>query len=88
MFFYHGEELFAVRKGQHKLHFTTKVEYVGQQPERHEPPLLFHLGHDPGENFDIAAQNPEVVGELIELAEKHRAGVERVESQLLPRIGN
>ena len=88
MFFYHGEELFAVRKGQHKLHFTTKVEYIGQQPEHHDPPLLFHLGHDPGEKFDIAAQNPQIVRELIELAERHKAGVVRVESQLMRRRGN
>ena len=88
MFFYHGEQLFAVRKGQHKVHFTTKVEYVGQKPERHDPPLLFHLGHDPGENFDIAAQNPQIVRELVELAEQHMAGVVRVESQLMRRRGN
>jgi arylsulfatase A-like enzyme len=88
MFFYHGEELFAVRKGQHKLHFTTKVEYIGQQPEKHDPPLLFHLGHDPGENFNIAAENPEVVKQLVALAEEHKAGVVRVESQLMRKIGD
>ena len=88
MFFYHGEELFAVRKGAHKLHFTTKVEYIGQKPERHDPPLLFHLGHDPGENFNIAAQHPEIVRDLVGLAEGHEAGVERVENQLMRRRGN
>ncbi|MGI9243501.1 MAG: sulfatase family protein [Verrucomicrobiales bacterium] len=88
MFFYHGEELYAVRKGAHKLHFTTKVEYVGQKPERHDPPLLFHLGHDPGENFDIAADHPELVKQLVSLAEEHRAGVVPVESQLTKRIRN
>ena len=86
MFFYHGEELFAVRKGQHKLHFTTKVEYIGQRPQVQDPPLLFHLGHDPGENFDIAAENPEIVKDLVGLAEKHKAGVEPVASRLMLRI--
>ena len=47
VFYYHGEQLFAVRHGKHKLHFTTKTEYAGQKPTQHDPPLLFHLEEDP-----------------------------------------
>lgn len=88
MFYYHGEQLYAVRKGQYKAHFRTKTSYIGQNAaEVHDPPLLYHLGHDPGEQWDIAEHRPEVVKELTKLAEKHRAGVEPVESNLIGRIG-
>lgn len=87
MYYYHGEQLFAVRKGQYKAHFKTKTSYTGQkQAEIHDPPLLYHLGHDPGEQWDIAAENPEVVTELIALAESHTSNVEEVPSQLVGRI--
>jgi hypothetical protein len=50
----------------------------GQGPERaqHDPPLLFHLGEDPGERFDIAAQHPEVVEDLLREAEAHQRRLE------------
>lgn len=87
MFYYHGEQLYAVRHGQYKAHFKTKTSYVGQnKAEVHDPPLLYHLGHDPSERFDVHKQHPEVVAELIKIAEEHEAGVERVPSQLVDRI--
>ena len=88
MFYYHGEQLFAVRKGQYKAHFKTKTSYTDQKvAEVHDPPLLYHLGHDPGEQWNIAAENPEVVAELIALAGSHRDSIETVPSQLVGRIG-
>jgi len=88
MFFYHGEQLYAVRQGMHKAHFLTKTSYVGQKaPEKHEPPLLFHLGIDPGEQWNIAEEHPGVVASLRELVDEHTAGVERIPSRLPGRIG-
>ncbi len=88
MFYYHGEQLFAVRKGQFKAHFKTKTSYTKQKvAEIHNPPLLYHLGIDPGEQWDVAGENPEVLKSLQELAEKHEQGLKRVPSQLLGRIG-
>ncbi len=88
MFYYHGEQLFAVRKGQFKAHFKTKTSYIKQKEAKiHNPPLLYHLGLDPGEQWDVASDNPEVLKELRELAEKHEQGLERVPSQLVGRIG-
>ena len=88
MFYYHGEQLYAVRKGEFKAHFKTKTSYVGQnKPEVFDPPLLFHLGHDPGEQWNVQAEYPEIAEELTKLAEEHTSGVERVPSQLVGRIG-
>lgn len=89
MFYYHGEQLFAVRKGQFKAHFKTKTSYTGQKnAETHDPPLLYHLGLDPGEQWDVAAENPGVLKEMQELAEKHEQGLERVPSHLVGKISD
>ncbi|MCH2180951.1 MAG: sulfatase [Mariniblastus sp.] len=83
MVYYHGDEVFAVRQGMYKAHFKTKTSYTGQREAKvHDPPLLFHLGHDPGEQHDVAKQQPQVVQALRELKAKHEASVEPVENQL------
>lgn len=87
MFFYHGEEVYAVRQGKFKAHFKTKTSYVGQRnPVIHDPPLLYHLEHDPSEKHNIAAQHPDVVAQLTKLKQSHEASIEPVESRLLKRI--
>jgi hypothetical protein len=89
MFYYHGTQLFAVRHGDHKIHFRTKTSYIGQdEPETHEPPLLFHLGIDPGERFPIEEEPgaAEPIRRLRELAERHRASVVPGEDQLARRL--
>jgi len=75
MFYYRDVALFAVRKGPWKAHFKTQIGYGQPQPEVHDPPLLFHLEHDPSERFNVAPQQPEIVTELVKLAEEHRSGV-------------
>ncbi len=86
MFYYHGEEVFAVRKGEFKAHFKTKTSYVGQnEAVVHDPPLLFHLGHDPSEKHDISQQHPEVTSRLAALKRTHEAGISPGENQLIKR---
>ena len=72
-FFYRGERLFAVRKGPYKAHFFTQSGYGPGPAKKHDPPLLFHLGIDPGESYDIAKQHPEIVADLLREAAKHLA---------------
>ncbi|MGB3117565.1 MAG: hypothetical protein WBE58_01995, partial [Verrucomicrobiales bacterium] len=87
MFYYHDERLFAVREGRFKAHFLTKTSYSAQKEAvKHDPPLLFDLGIDPGEHFDIAKEHPDIVARLTQLAATHRATVEPVENQLDKRI--
>lgn len=87
MFYYHDEGLFAVREGRFKAHFLTKTSYTAQKEAvKHDPPLLFDLGNDPGEHFDIAKEHPDIVARLTQLAATHRATVEPVENQLDKRI--
>jgi hypothetical protein len=79
MFYYRGDQLFAVRKGAYKVHLQTAPGYVGGGKqltyEPHDPPLLFELGADPGEKFNIASEHPEIVADLLKEIEKHRAGL-------------
>ena len=86
MYYYQGQQLYAVRQGEFKLHFTTRTEGTGEKPTQHDPPLLFHLGHDPGEKFDVAAEYPEVVAAISNLAEEHVNSFTPPESQLEKRL--
>ena len=86
MFYYHGEECYAVRSGAFKAHFQTKTSYIGQkQSEVHDPPLLYHLGHDPSEEYNIAAEHGEMVEKIRALKKKHEESVQPVENQLIKR---
>ena len=83
MIYYHGDEVFAVRQGMYKAHFKTKTSYTGQrQAEVHDPPLLYHLGHDPSEQHNVAKQHLDIIERLRQVKTKHEAGVEPVENQL------
>ena len=76
MAYYRMGELFAFRVGPYKAHFTTAGRY-GLPPERtdHDPPLLFDLGADVGERYDVAAERPDVLAAVVAAAEAHRAGM-------------
>jgi len=81
MLFYRDEQLYAVRKGPWKAHFTTQPGYGGK-PEQHAQPLLFHLGQDPGESYNLAQNHPPIIAELRQIAEEHHRTVEPVKNQL------
>lgn len=75
MFYYHGPELFAVRKGKWKMHMKSVIPY--QDITQHVRPLLYNLENDPGEQYNLSASHPEVVAELQKLAEEHKKSVEK-----------
>ena len=82
-FFYRGPNLYAARLGPWKAHFITRTGYGPEPPETHDPPLLFHLGHDPAERFDMASGHSDVVARIRAAVEKHRAGLTPAPSQLV-----
>ena len=82
--YYRGAKLFAARVGPWKAHFHTQAGYGQPQPADHDPPLLYHLGRDPGEAVDVARDHPEALAEVAAAVRQHRAGLTPGESQLGP----
>lgn len=87
MFYYHGTRIFAVRKGDYKLHFFSNNPIGYPERMRKLDTLrLYNLQHDPAEQFDVAAQHPEVIREIQALVHQHVASLDSVGSQLEKRI--
>lgn len=84
--YYRGTEIYAARLGDFKAHFITQGVY-GQFGEReeHSPPILYNLNHDPSEQFDIAANHPEVLQQLNELVTEHKSKLVAGQDQLADR---
>ena len=85
MVFYRGTQLRAIRKGPWKMHLYAKTEYVRGKLKKHVPPLLFHLEHDPGEQYNLSDKHPVIIRELQQEISKHQATLEAVPSQLEKR---
>jgi len=81
MFFYRGQQLYAVRKGPWKAHFITQSGYR-DKPVQHDPPALYHLDNDPSENFDVSKKNPDVITDILKVVAEHKATLKAPPSQL------
>jgi arylsulfatase A len=85
--YYRGEQLYAARLGPWKAHFATQWAYTaGSARENHEPPLLFNLHEDPSEQFDVAAEHPQIVAAIRARVAEHQLRVTRRPSLLDARI--
>ncbi|WP_417384863.1 sulfatase [Gimesia sp.] len=82
MAYYRGTKLMALRKGPWKAHFITKPAYGNEPFQEHNPPVLYHLEHDPSEKYDVAKNHPNVIKELKAAAEQFQKTVKPVPSQL------
>lgn len=83
IFYYRDTEVFAVRRGDYKVHLITQPEYATNRDRMiHNPPLVYNLSHDPGEKINLAGQHPDVVQSILDLLEKHNSTIEPVENQL------
>lgn len=87
MYYYRGQQLFAVRQGAYKAHFITMSEYQqDNNRQEHNPPLLFNLDVDPGENYECSAKYPAVVADIQKLAAEHNSAMVKGEDQLAARL--
>ncbi len=86
VYYWRSEKLYAIRVGAWKAHFITEGCYgVGPKRSVLEKPELYNLEHDPSEKYDIAAQHPEIVKKLVELAKKHEGSIEPFPNELTKR---
>jgi arylsulfatase A-like enzyme len=61
-FYFLSNRLEGLRSGDWKLRITGRAD-----PQREEPIItteLFHLGRDPGENYNVAERHPDIVSRL------------------------
>lgn len=83
VYYYTRHQLYAVRKGAWKAHFTTRPSYKKEvPPKEHVPPLLFNIENDPSEQYEVGQYHPEIIEELKKLFEAHLNDIEPVISQL------
>ncbi len=73
-YYYHIDQLQAVRSGRWKLHLPLKVKRAFAREDRDgNPTMLFDLSGDLKESIDVSDKHPEVVERLMALAERARA---------------
>lgn len=82
LFYYRGDRVYACRIGPWKAHVLTQAGYGQPKPESHEPPLLYHLPHDPSERYNVAADHPEVVARITQAIASHVQSVQPGAPQL------
>ncbi len=83
MIFYRKQDIYAVRKEDYKAHFITESSYKADNGRQElEAPLLYNVNHDPSERYDHAAQMPEKIEEIIQLAISHRNDAPNMYSEM------
>jgi arylsulfatase A-like enzyme len=82
MFYYRGEELWAVRHGDYKAHYRSRPGYGRDKTESHNPPLLYNLQHDPSETKNVAKAHSDVLELMQKVVDDHRATLKEVPNQL------
>ena len=73
VYYYRGENLFAIRNGKYKAHFITKKGngFFGGTGIQN-PPLLYDLSSDPSEKYPLNEADPEVLKKMNELKARHQ----------------
>lgn len=76
-YYYNCENLQALRLGDWKLHLTQNMEKLpfwdkNKAFTQISDPILYNLRSDPRETVDVAADHPEIVQQILDVAEKTR----------------
>jgi arylsulfatase A len=81
-YYYHADILVGVRKGAYKLLFYSNSEIAyPDELKKLDKPVLFNINEDIAERYDIAGKHPDIVQQLLALAEQHSKTIVRVEDQ-------
>lgn len=62
--YYRTNQIYAARLGKWKAHFYTQTAYPNGPLIRQDPPLLFDLEVDPGEQYNMAKDHPEIISKI------------------------
>jgi arylsulfatase A-like enzyme len=89
-FYYRGDQVYAVRKGEYKAHFITRLDMnnirtslfvsdpeieISKKATVLEIPLLYNLHTDPSEKYNIAKDHPEIIAEIRKLLKDHESTI-------------
>ncbi|GAB5559830.1 MAG: sulfatase [Synoicihabitans sp.] len=80
-YYYARTQLRAVRSGPWKLHLAQEIDALWSRFSKPDDvldiprPLLYNLDTDIGETIDLAAEHPDVVKKLLQLAEHARTDI-------------
>lgn len=66
VYYYDKANLFAIRKGPWKAHFSSKESGNNQPPMVHNPPLLYNLEEDPSEQYETGKNHPDILEQIIQ----------------------
>lgn len=80
--YYRGVQIYAYKMGNYKAHFKTKPAYDGNEVTVHETPLLYDLGIDPSEKYDVATDHPDVIKQILKRVTNHESTIKPVVNQL------
>lgn len=85
VFYYKGNDLYAIRKGAWKMHLITLKNMYTKEAKKiiHSNPLLYNLHVDPEERLEVSTQFPEIIEELKEEVKKHNENL-KVADPLIP----
>jgi len=87
MLYFRGTKIFALRQGFYKAHFSTMSGFgLDRVREDHDLPLLYHLGIDPEERYDIANNYPKIVTQLRRLRKKLQDNMTYGPDQLVEQL--
>lgn len=78
--------LWAVRCGKYKLHYVTSNFSHSTDGQFHDPPLIYHIEHDPSEDFPLVPQTPEyktAYASITAAVKLHKKGIRPVPNQML-----
>ncbi|MCP9236199.1 sulfatase [Lewinella sp. JB7] len=83
VYYYRGDELYAIRVGDYKAHFITQGAYGGEERTVHDTPLLYNLSMDPSERHDIAEAHPEILERIRSVVADHQSKLVKGKDQLI-----
>ena len=78
VWYWRDNVVYAARHGPFKAEFFTREGFGWEAPVKHDPPLLFHLEHDPAEVYPLnttAAPYSSVVQYISAQAQSYAAGM-------------
>lgn len=86
IYYYHADQLRAIRKGSWKAHFVTQRSYSREPAVAHDPPLLYNLEIDPSEQYEVGAKHPDIIEEIQQLYDQQITTVIPAESETSKRL--